>query len=70
MQPGQHCEQNLLSRLARYCAECRMIQAKDQRRLSLTETDKRHLLLELYFIQGTKYRHDKRNPTLRRWPRR
>ena len=64
------CEQNLLSLLARHCPECRLIEDKDQRRLLLTYDEKRHLLLELYFIQGTRYRGDGRNPTLRRWPRR
>ena len=69
MQPSQYCEQNLLSRLARHCLECRLIQAKGQRRLPLTDTDKRHLLVELYFIQSAKYREDKHNLTLKRWPR-
>jgi len=40
MRPGQFCEENLLSRLARHCPECRLIQAKDQRRLLLDGADR------------------------------
>ncbi len=70
MYPRQFCQEDLLSRLARYCPECQLIQAKDQRKLPLDAGEKQHLLIELYFIQGTRYRPDKRHPTLRRWSRR
>lgn len=64
------CSDDLLSRLARHCPDCRLIQAKHGRRLPLTAEEKHHLLVELYFIQGTRHREDKRNPTWKRWPRR
>jgi hypothetical protein len=69
MHPRPFCEENLLSRLARHCPECQLIQAKDQRNLPLEGGEKQHLLFELYFIRGTRSRPHKRHPTLKRWPR-
>lgn len=63
------CSGDLLIRLARHCLDCRLIQAKDGRGLPLTAGEQHHLLVELYFIQGTRHREDKRNPTWKRWLR-
>jgi len=69
MDAQQLCHGDLLSRLARHCPDCRLIQAKQGRRLPLTTEEQHHLLVELYFIRGTRYRSAKRHPTLKRWPR-